>query len=173
MTVRNMVGVVFAAVLVAAGGVVTPAVAAAAEPPTQISSDPFTNPTSQHKTQVEPDTFSFGRTEVAAVQSGRFFDGGSSDVGWSTSKDGGSQWTHGFLPGTTTAAHPAGPYARVSDPSVAYDARHHSWMISTVALTDTPNGPFGAAVLLSLIHISEPTRRTPISYAVFCLKKTT
>ena len=25
--------------------------------------------------------------------------------------------------------------------------------------------------LLSLIHISEPTRRTPISYAVFCLKK--
>src|SRR5680860_652782 len=24
---------------------------------------------------------------------------------------------------------------------------------------------------LSLIHISEPTRRTPISYAVFCLQK--
>ncbi len=31
-------------------------------------------------------------------------------------------------------------------------------------LVDTP-------VVLSLIHISEPTRRTPISYAVFCLKK--
>ena len=28
-----------------------------------------------------------------------------------------------------------------------------------------------AAKKLSLIHISEPTRRTPISYAVFCLKK--
>src|SRR5665647_2712702 len=27
------------------------------------------------------------------------------------------------------------------------------------------------SVYLSLIHISEPTRRTPISYAVFCLKK--
>ena len=27
------------------------------------------------------------------------------------------------------------------------------------------------AYALSLIHISEPTRRTPISYAVFCLKK--
>src|SRR5665647_2280405 len=26
-------------------------------------------------------------------------------------------------------------------------------------------------ITLSLIHISEPTRRTPISYAVFCLKK--
>src|SRR5664279_407745 len=29
----------------------------------------------------------------------------------------------------------------------------------------------GAVPGLSLIHISEPTRRTPISYAVFCLKK--
>ena len=30
---------------------------------------------------------------------------------------------------------------------------------------------FGPVEHLSLIHISEPTRRTPISYAVFCLKK--
>src|SRR5680860_1818585 len=29
----------------------------------------------------------------------------------------------------------------------------------------------GIEIPLSLIHISEPTRRTPISYAVFCLKK--
>ena len=28
---------------------------------------------------------------------------------------------------------------------------------------------FPTVYLLSLIHISEPTRRTPISYAVFCL----
>src|SRR5664279_6290896 len=28
---------------------------------------------------------------------------------------------------------------------------------------------FQGELLLSLIHISEPTRRTPISYAVFCL----
>src|SRR5665647_303178 len=33
------------------------------------------------------------------------------------------------------------------------------------------SGAINAALLLSLIHISEPTRRTPISYAVFCLKK--
>ena len=26
----------------------------------------------------------------------------------------------------------------------------------------------GNSLFLSLIHISEPTRRTPISYAVFC-----
>src|SRR5665647_2653731 len=32
-------------------------------------------------------------------------------------------------------------------------------------------GREGALPTLSLIHISEPTRRTPISYAVFCLKK--
>src|SRR5680860_1118615 len=31
--------------------------------------------------------------------------------------------------------------------------------------------PIDAHPHLSLIHISEPTRRTPISYAVFCLKK--
>ena len=30
---------------------------------------------------------------------------------------------------------------------------------------------FAPSKILSLIHISEPTRRTPISYAVFCLKK--
>src|SRR5680860_1610015 len=30
---------------------------------------------------------------------------------------------------------------------------------------------FADLEILSLIHISEPTRRTPISYAVFCLKK--
>src|SRR5664279_949283 len=30
---------------------------------------------------------------------------------------------------------------------------------------------FSSVHCLSLIHISEPTRRTPISYAVFCLKK--
>src|SRR5664279_6186595 len=29
----------------------------------------------------------------------------------------------------------------------------------------------GQSLELSLIHISEPTRRTPISYAVFCLKQ--
>ncbi|HEY4992186.1 MAG TPA: hypothetical protein VII33_08885, partial [Nakamurella sp.] len=60
MKLHSKGGLLFAAALaVAAGVLVTPAAAAAAaEPPTQISSDPFTNPTSQHKTQVEPDTLS-------------------------------------------------------------------------------------------------------------------
>ncbi len=32
----------------------------------QLSSDPFTNGTSQHKTEVEPDTFASGSTFVSA-----------------------------------------------------------------------------------------------------------
>jgi len=56
----------------------------------QISSDPFTNPTSNHKTEVEPGTFTFGSTIVSAFQQGRFFDGGGSDIGFATSTDGGA-----------------------------------------------------------------------------------
>jgi hypothetical protein len=111
----------------------------------QISSDPFTNSTSQHKTQVEPDTYAFGSTIVATFQSGRFFDGGASDIGWATSKDAGKSWTHGFLPGITVNA--GGPYDRVSDPTVAYDAAHHAWQISTLAFNVTP--PFADAILIS------------------------
>src|SRR5680860_1827298 len=39
----------------------------------------------------------------------------------------------------------------------------------TLRLHDTTSVKY--VLTLSLIHISEPTRRTPISYAVFCLKK--
>src|SRR5680860_433242 len=42
-----------------------------------------------------------------------------------------------------------------------------TWPTSGGSGTDSRRAPFP----LSLIHISEPTRRTPISYAVFCLKK--
>ena len=113
---------------------------------TQISSDPFTNTTSQHATQVEPDTFSAGSTIVSTFQSGRFTDGGSSDIGFATSTDGGATWTHGFLPGTTTFSTPAGPFARVSDPSVAFDARHNVWLISSLPLNASVNG---AGVIVS------------------------
>src|SRR6266700_7350462 len=68
---------------------------------TQISSDPYTNPTSNHKTEVEPDTFAFGNTIVSTFQSGRFFDGGGSNIGWATSTNAGETWTHGFLPSST------------------------------------------------------------------------
>jgi hypothetical protein len=48
---------------------------------TQISSDPYTNKTGQHQTEVEPATFAFGDTLVAAFKAGRFFKGGASKGG--------------------------------------------------------------------------------------------
>eukprot|EP01016_Furgasonia_blochmanni_P040187 TRINITY_DN50_c0_g1_i7.p1 TRINITY_DN50_c0_g1~~TRINITY_DN50_c0_g1_i7.p1 ORF type:complete len:132 (-),score=11.96 TRINITY_DN50_c0_g1_i7:12-407(-) len=42
--------------------------------------------------------------------------------------------------------------------------------LSDLSVLDVSNSD-DSVVDLSLIHISEPTRRTPISYAVFCLKK--
>ena len=41
-------------------------------PVTQIGRDPYTNTTSQHATQVEPDTFAFGTTLVAAAKPAAF-----------------------------------------------------------------------------------------------------
>ena len=115
---------------------------------TRLSSDPYTNTSSQHKTEVEPDNLSSGTTIVNAFQVGRFTDGGSSNLGWATSNDKGSTWHQGFLPGTTVYATPAGTYARISDPSVAYDAKDNIWMISGLAILNNP-GPVGAAVLVS------------------------
>ena len=108
---------------------------ASGEQLTQISHDIYTNTTSNHKTQVEPDTFAFGNTVVSVFQSGRFFDGGASNIGFATSTNGGETWTNGFLPGTTIFATPPGPhkYQRVSDPSIAYDAKHKVWITSYLA----------------------------------------
>src|SRR5256714_3018746 len=113
---------------------------------TIIAIDPFTNSTSQHKTIVEPDTFSFGSAIVAAAQWGRFTDGGASDIGVSVSGNNGTSWTSQQLPAITVYSTPAGPYARVSDPSVAFDARHNVWMVSGLALNASVSG---AAVTLS------------------------
>src|SRR5205085_9254847 len=83
---------------------------AAGSSPVQLSSDPYTNSTSQHQTEVEPDSYSNGSTIVAVTQVGRFSDGGASDIGWATSTDSGATWHNGFLPGTTVYANPAGTY---------------------------------------------------------------
>lgn len=104
----------------------------------QLSSDPFTNATSQHRTEVEPDTFASGSTLVSAFQVGRFFGGGASDIGFATSTNGGTSFTSGFLPGTTLFSTPAGIYGAVSDASVAFDAKHGVWLISFLGLF--PNG---------------------------------
>src|SRR3954449_6492972 len=103
---------------------------------TRVSADPFANPTSQHATEVEPDTFASGSTVVAAYQVGRFFDGGATDIGYARSADGGATWTpSSVLPGMTSSSGAANsPYERVSDASVAYDSKHKTWMISSIPL---------------------------------------
>jgi BNR repeat protein len=103
----------------------------------QLSSDPFTNSTSQHKTELEPDTFASGSTFVSAFQVGRFFNGGASDIGFATSTNGGNTFTPGFLPGITTFA--GGPYDRTSDPAVAFDAKHKVWLISSLGIIAPPS----------------------------------
>ncbi len=102
----------------------------------KISHDPFTNSSSQHATQVEPDTYSAGNTVISVFQSGRFPNGGSSDIGWATSHDNGTTWKHGFLPGTTPYSKPAGPYSAVSDASIAFDAKDNVWITSFLGLTN-------------------------------------
>ena len=124
--------------LVVAGGT-----ASANVPLTRVSSDPFTNSTSQHATEVEPDTFSADGTVVAVFQVGRFFNGGATDIGFVRSGDGGQTWdAPGFLPGMTfSSGAAASPFERVSDPSVAYDAAHGTWLISSIPLLPNTSVP--------------------------------
>ena len=107
---------------------------------TQISSDPYTVPPGQHATEVEPHMLSNGSTMVAAFQTGRIAPGGATDIGWATSTDGGTTWTHGFLPGLTTGEG-SGPYDAASDPVVAYDAKHGVWMIASLPISNTSSTP--------------------------------
>src|SRR5438270_3271919 len=131
----------------------------------QVSSDPYTNSASQHSTEVEPDSYSNGSTIVAATQVGRFADGGASNIGWATSTDSGTTWKSGFLPGTTTFATPPGTYDRLSDPSVAYDAAHQTWIISSLAISNASGTPVGAAVIVSLSSDGGITWKPPVEVA--------
>jgi hypothetical protein len=134
-----MATVAFALVASAASSALA-AAPVGAVPVTQLSRDPYTNLSSYHRTQVEPDSYSFGSTIVATFQAGRFESGGSDDIGWATSKDDGATWTHGFLPGTTVYATPPGPWARISDPAVAYDPRDDVWMIEGLVIDASLRG---------------------------------
>jgi RTX calcium-binding nonapeptide repeat (4 copies) len=108
-----------------------------------IARDPFSRP-AQHSTIAEPDSYAVGRTVVVAYQAGRFPDGGALNTGWATSKDGGQTWRSGTLPSLTVAARPAGRWQRASDPVVAHDAVHGTWLIASLALS-----PDSAAVVVS------------------------
>jgi hypothetical protein len=101
-------------------------------PLTRLSTDTFTNPSSQHATEVEASTSAFGSTIVSAFQVGRIFSGGAADIGFATSTDAGVSWTSGFLPGTTIFA--GGSSSAISDPAVAFDAAHGVWMIASLPI---------------------------------------
>jgi hypothetical protein len=108
----------------------------------QISSDNLTNTDSDHKTEVEPDMFAWGNTIVTAFHVARrpgSIGWGSGDVGFATSTNGGVSWTHGNLPGLTVN-YAGGTYGAAADPSVAYDAKHGQWLISTLPLVGLNSG---------------------------------
>lgn len=100
----------------------------------RLSRDIYANADSQHETQVEPDSFTFGRTTVAVFQTGRRFQGASANIGFATSTNDGLTWGAGELPGITTLAPRPGTSERASDPVVAYDTLHGVWLASSLAL---------------------------------------
>src|SRR5690349_3784490 len=138
-----------AAALTFALSSVLPAIAAT----TSIGTDPFTQATchgstsTNHHANVEPDSFAFGSTIVAAYQVGRIYDGGACDIGFSTSTDNGATWTSGLLPGITKFSG-GGSFDRATDASVAYDAQDNVWMISSLVLSES-GGAHGVGVVTS------------------------
>ena len=111
----------------------------------QISVDKFKNADSAHRTEVEPDSFAWGNTVVAAYHVARrpgSIGWGSADIGFSVSTDGGKTGTYGYLPGLTVN-YKGGTYYGAADPAVAYDAKHAVWLISSLALVN----PIGDVVV--------------------------
>jgi hypothetical protein len=136
--------------------------ASATIPIVKIAKDTFLNATSQHQTVVEPDSFFIGSTGVAAAQAGRFTDGGASDIVFARTITNGSSWTTGNLPGITTFSSPPGPFARVTDPSVAHDRMHDVWLISSLGLNSSVTG---AAVIVSRSTNGGATWLNPVTVA--------
>jgi hypothetical protein len=122
---------------------------------TRIITDTFSNTTSQHATAVEPDTFAFGGTFVATAQVGRS-SRGASGLAFATSDNGGATWTRGLLPNITSVQRPSSRFQRVSDPSVAYDAKHGVWLISSVAIR-LHTGPRGRGFKVPRVYVSRST----------------
>lgn len=98
----------------------------------RLSVDPYSNKDSQHETAVEPDDFAYGSTVVATFQIGRRSAGAASNIGTAVSNDGGRTWQRGVLPGLTVNA--GGPETAASDPSVAFDAVHNTWLVSVLTI---------------------------------------
>jgi hypothetical protein len=94
----------------------------------------------QRETEVEPDTFAFGSTVVAVFQVGRNVTGGAGAIGYAVSTDAGRTWRSGLLPGQTLFSPAPGTNLFASDPSVAYDAAHGTWLAATLFGSSTGTG---------------------------------
>jgi hypothetical protein len=105
----------------------------ATTPLVQLSTDTFTNASSQHATEVEPGSFSFGNTIVVSFQVGRIAGGGGADIGYAISNDAGATWQSGLLPGLTTFQG-GGTNSAVSDTTPIYAVAHGVWMISSLTI---------------------------------------
>ncbi|SEH03407.1 hypothetical protein SAMN05444920_13639 [Nonomuraea solani] len=160
---RDIGGILTVAAILFLPSIPASASVSEAVPLTEIGTDASTGASGQHGTQAGPDTYQWGTTIVAAQQAGRFADGGASGIAYAISADNGATWAKGVLPGITT--HGGGPFARVSDPSVAFDARNDTWLISSLALTDA-GGVRGAAVLTSRSTDGGVTWGAPVTTAV-------
>jgi len=121
----------------------------------RISIDAFAGGGAMHASEAEPDSFSWGSTLVAAFQVARFATGGAQSIGFAVSRDAGRTWKSGLLPALTAVSRPRGQFSRVSDPSVAYDAFHGSWLIASLGFSDNES-----ALLVSTspngLHWSDP-----------------
>jgi hypothetical protein len=146
----------------ALGLLLVSAISAASIIPFPVSEDPYTNPDSHHRTQVEPDSFAFGQTIVTTSQSGRYLSGGgASNNVFSTSTNGGRTWSTGGLPGTTVYSKPPGPWPRISDPTIAYDPEHDVWLAQGLAL----QGGIGRAVIVNRSTDGGLTWENPVTVA--------
>jgi hypothetical protein len=101
----------------------------------QISTDTLTGGGGQHATEVEPDSFAFGKTIVAVFQVGRIENGGATAIGVATSADAGSHWRSGLLPGMTSLSPQPGTDPRASDPTVGFDAAHGVWLATALGIS--------------------------------------
>jgi hypothetical protein len=142
-----------------------------------IGTDPFTqgtgaghctaSNTTNHHANVEPDSFSFGSTIVAAYQVGRIYDGGACAIGFSTSTNNGTSWTSGLLPGLTKYTG-GGTFDRATDAAVAFDAKSYPdapngvWMISSLVLTEA-GGVKGVGIYTSRSTDGGLTWGTPVA----------
>jgi hypothetical protein len=92
----------------------------------RIALDTTTASSAQHRTIVEPEAAGAGNTVVTVYQAGRYVDGGAAAIGWASSLDGGATWSRGILADAGTD--------RISDPVVARDDVHGTWLAAALGV---------------------------------------